>query len=308
MNVHEMTRALEALARKQRGVFTWEQAQSLGFTRQMIYNRVRSGAWIRLGSGVFALPSAPSSWARQYKAAELELPGSCLAGLAAAKVLAFDGFNVVRPELIVQYTRNHRSRLATVHRSDSALVTTVDGFRVTTVAQTLCDIVTRVRMDRWERACDGLLLERRLTVDELQERRLRYEHSRRAGMPAFRALVDDRLAEGFVPPASELERLLAMAFELVPNCPEVIWQAPAPWAPDDQRVDTMIPAWKLVVEGDGRRWHARVEDFDKDRWRDNQAAALGLRVLRFSHPHLTQRRPEVAELIHAAGHAAAAAA
>jgi len=51
-----------------------------------------------------------------------------------------------------------------------------------------------------------------------------------------------------------------------------------------------------------------VADFDNDRWRDNQAAALGLRVMRFTHLHLTQRRKEVAELIGAAGLATSAAA
>jgi hypothetical protein len=180
--------------------------------------------------------------------------------------------------------------------------------RVTTIAQTLCDVVQRVRVDRWERAADGLLLDGRLTVEELQERRLRYEHSRRAGMPTFRALVDDRLADGYIPPSTELERQLEATISRVPACPHVVWQAPAPWAPEAQRVDAMIPAWRLILEADGRRWHARVADFDKDRWRDNQAAALGLRVLRFTHLHLTQRRREVVELIAAAGAATAAAA
>jgi hypothetical protein len=308
MSVQQMTRALEVITRRQRGVFTGEQAAALGFTYQMIHNRVRSGVWIRLAPGVFALPSAAATWRRQYKAAELSVSGSSLGGLAACRVHAFDAFAAVRPELVVSYTRNHRTPLATVHRSDSALTTTVDGFRVTTIAQTLCDIVTRVRMDRWERTTDGLLLERRLTVDELQERRLRYEHSRRPGSATFRALVDERLAEGYVPPASELERELARALELISECPRVVWQAPAPWAPDDQRVDAMVPDWRLVLEADGRRWHTRVADFDTDRWRDNQAAALGLRVMRFTYLHLTERRREVADLIRDAGAASAAAA
>jgi hypothetical protein len=228
--------------------------------------------------------------------------------LAAGHLHRFDGFGVVRAELVVGYTNNHRTPLATVHRSDSALTTVVDGFRVTTVAQTLCDIVSRVRVDRWERAADGLLLERRVTVDELQERRQRYEESRRPGFATFRALVDHRSADSFEPPASELERELASALALVNGCPPVVWQAPAPWAPDDQRVDVMIPTWRLVLEADGRRWHARVADFDTDRWRDNQAAALGLRVMRFTHVHLTRRRPEVAQLIAAAGAATPVAA
>ena len=308
MTVHERTRALEKLARSQRGVFSGVQVEALGFSHQMIYDRVRSGTWIRLAPRVFALASAPPTWRRQYKAAELSLPGSSLAELAACTVHQFDGFGVVRPELIVAYTRNYRTPLATVHRSDSALTTTVDGFQVTTIAQTLCDLVSRVRLDRWERAADGLLLEGRVTIDELQERRLRYEKSRRAGMPTFRALVDERLADGYVPPASELERALAGALDLVVGCPSVVWQAPAPWAPDAQRVDAMIPDWRLVLEADGRRWHARLHDFERDRWRDNQAAALGLRVLRFTHVHLTKRRQEVVTLITAAGTATSAAA
>jgi hypothetical protein len=152
------------------------------------------------------------------------------------------------------------------------------------------------------------LLERRLSVEELQERRVRYERSRRPGIATYRSLVDDRLADGFTPLESDLERELALAVGLVPGGPQVVWQAPAPWAPDDKRVDAMIPAWRLVLEADGRRWHARVADFDNDRWRDNQAAALGLRVMRFTYIHLTQRRREVAELIAAAGSATSAAA
>ena len=303
-----MTQAVETLARRQRGVFTGEQLANIGFTYQMIHNRVGSGTWIRLAPGVFALPSAAATWRRQYKAAELSLPGSSLGGLAACKVHGFESFSVTRPELVVAYTHNHRTPLATVHRSDSALTTTVDGFRVTTIAQTLCDVVARIRMDRWERVTDGLLLEQRLAVEELQERRLRYEHSRRPGCALFRSLVDERMAAGYVPPASELERELAKVLELVDGCPPVVWQAPAPWAPDDQRVDAMIPPWGLVLEADGRRWHARTRDFDTDRWRDNQAAALGLRVMRFTYLHLTKRRHEVAALIRDAGatHVAAA--
>jgi hypothetical protein len=119
----------------------------------------------------------------------------------------------------------------------------------------------------------------------------------------LRALVDERLAAGWAPSESELEGLLREAVALVPGCATVQWQFPAPWAPRGQRVDGLIPDWRLVLEADGRRWHARVKDFDADRWRDNQAAALGLRVMRFTHPHLTHRMDEVVALISAAGRA-----
>jgi very-short-patch-repair endonuclease len=48
----------------------------------------------------------------------------------------------------------------------------------------------------------------------------------------------------------------------------------------------LLPEHRLIVEADGRRWHTRVADFDRDRWRDNEATANGYRTLRFTWVHL----------------------
>jgi very-short-patch-repair endonuclease len=86
--------------------------------------------------------------------------------------------------------------------------------------------------------------------------------------------------------------------DLVPGKLVVVRQAPWPWdeAPDGA-VDAFIPASGIILEADGRRWHTRVQDFERDRWRDNQAAAQGLRVLRFTWLHLTEWVPEVVDVI-----------
>jgi hypothetical protein len=186
-------------------------------------------------------------------------------------------------------------------------VTTIDGFRVTTTAQTLCDLLPRIRLDRWEATTDGLLLARKLSIDDLVERRNAWETSRRPGIGLLRSLVDERTAEGWVPPESELERLLRHAVSLVRDCPEVEWQAPAPWAPQDERVDGVIRAWMVILEADGRRWHARVQDFERDRWRDNQATVMGYRVLRMTWNQLVHRLDEVVQMIRQAGQTSAAA-
>jgi very-short-patch-repair endonuclease len=62
----------------------------------------------------------------------------------------------------------------------------------------------------------------------------------------------------------------------------------------------------LILEGDGRRWHARVRDFEMDRWRDSVAVAHGFAVQRFTYLHLTRRTREVSGLIAQAGLARAA--
>jgi very-short-patch-repair endonuclease len=72
-------------------------------------------------------------------------------------------------------------------------------------------------------------------------------------------------------------------------------------------VDGLVPAWGLILEADGRTWHARVRDFETDRWRDNQAAAHGLRVQRFTYAHLRYRVDEVVAIIELAGRASLAA-
>ena len=272
----------------------------------MIHDRVKAKVWVRLAPAVYALAGHAATWQRQYKAAELATPGSALASLAAAHVLGWDGFKVVKPEVVSTHTTNHRNRLAVVHRCNDIKTTTVKGFRVTTHAQTLCDVLTRIRLDRWEQTADRLLLTGAMPIEDLVERRLAYEDSRRPAIATLRALVDERTADGWTPPESELETLLRSAVGRVRGCPKIRWQAPAPWD-SKQRVDGLVVEWGLIIEADGRTWHARVRDFDRDRWRDNQAAAHGLRVQRFTYAHLRYRSDEVVAIIELAGRASVAA-
>jgi hypothetical protein len=307
MNRHEVMRQLDTLARRQHGVVHRRQAIAVGVTPRMVVGRLASDEWLQLAPNVYALASFPSTWKRQYKAAELSVVDGSLAGFSAARVHRWDDFRTARPEVVVEHHSRHNSPIATVRRGVDVRTTTVDGFRVTTPAQTLCDLLSRMRLDRWEATTDGLLLTRKLSIDDLVERRNAWETSRRRGIGLLRSLVDERTEEAWVPPESELERLLHRAVSLVPQCPDVEWQARAPWTPGDERVDGLIRSWMLILEADGRRWHARVADFDRDAWRDMQAAAMGYRVLRMTWNHLTYRMAEVVEMIHQAGRVSAAA-
>jgi len=307
MNIHELMREVERLARLQHGVFHRSQLLAIGVTPKMIVHRVKTKAWIRMAPSVYALASHPPTWERQYKAAELATSSSAITDFAGGHLLGWSGFRTTKPEVVSTHTTNHRNRLAVVHRNNDVKVTSVRGITVTTHAQTLCDLLSRMRVDRWEQVADHLLLTGQMHIDELVERRVAYELSRRPGLPLLRALVDERSAEGWVAPESELETMLHSAVALVRDCPSVRWQAPAPWDPS-KRVDGLIDEWGLILEADGRSWHARVLDFDNDRWRDNQAAACGLRVQRFTFTHLTHRLDEVVAIIAQAGRTASSAA
>lgn len=295
-------RAIERLARQQHGAFNHRQAVGLGCSNKMIHLRLASGSWLRLAPGIYALASAPSSWRRQYKAAELTHPDAAIAGLAAAKLHAIDGFRTAGPEIVVPYTSKTRTPIARVHRGRDVPTVTVDRIRVTSIAQTLFDLLSRINLDRLERAMDGQLLSSRVSVEELQERRHALDLARRPYIGLWRQLVDERSQDGWVHPESELESVLWQVLAGLPSQPELVRQATMPWwKPGEGRVDGLIPQWRTIVEADGRRWHARVHDFDADRWRDNVAQAHGYRVLRFTYTHLHHRPDEVRRIVEETG-------
>ena len=84
MTSNELDRKLDAIARRQHGVFHRRQVIEVGFTRRMIEHRRSIGAWVTLAPSVYALASHPFTWLRQAKAAELGIPGAAVSHRAAA--------------------------------------------------------------------------------------------------------------------------------------------------------------------------------------------------------------------------------
>lgn len=300
MTAHRVDRAVERIARRQHGAFTRRQAMSVGATDTIISARHRSEAWIWLTHSVYALAAAPPTWHRALKAAELSIDGGAVAGNSAACLHRLPDFRPGGIQLVVPPGRNPRSPLAVVRRSELAALTTIEGIRVTTMAQTLFDIAGEVSFARLEAAVDHVLLDRRLRLAELTARFEVLHAGRPRGIGAMRALLEAR-ADGFLPPASELERTLYRLLDS-PNLPPHIRQADLPWRPSSpQRLDALIPAWRLIVEADGRRWHTRVRDFESDRRRDQAAVAHGYRVLRFTWSHLSTEPEDALSIVRQAG-------
>ncbi len=56
-----------------------------------------------------------------------------------------------------------------------------------------------------------------------------------------------------------------------PGFPPYERQARFPWRPSaPQRVDAYVPAWRRIIEADGRSWHSRHTDFERDERRDHE--------------------------------------
>jgi very-short-patch-repair endonuclease len=287
MTSHDFDRAMEALARTQHGVFADRQAKARGGTARMIRYRVATGRWFELDDGVFALPGNPGTWLRQAKAAELSVRGSALSGRSAAALHGFTGFAKGAIELTAPRGARRSSRLAMVRHRDGVPTTVVSGIRVTTVEQTIIDLAGSSPV-RLAAAIDDLLVGRRMQVHDLERAARRARLARLPGSKLLGLLAAERSPTAWVPPTNVLERALYAVLD-DPVLPAYRRQVPFEW--DFGRpntVDAVIDDWRRVVEADGRRWHARWADFERDRERDHRAQKSGYEVTRFTYDQLVR--------------------
>lgn len=283
---------LADVAARQHGAFSRLQAVECGFSYSSIQAHTSAGNWLALENGVYAFRSSPPTWERRLQAALLSRPVALAAGRSAAHLHDFDGFPRSRPEILVPFEGNPRSNIARVIRSrhfDQIAASHARGFPVTTAAETILTLSYREPSDVVARLVDDQLAARRLVIEDFDPILERLQRARMRGLASLRGIVAARDKDGYQPPTSRLESLLYSLLD-EPGVPPYERQSPLHLLAERGRVDAYIPAWRLIVEADGRRWHTRQQDFEKDRNRDNAAAALGLAVLRFTYLMLTTDR------------------
>lgn len=296
-------RQIDRNAARQHGVFSAGQARRAGYDRHAVARKLASGEWRQHDYRVFGLTSAPATWERQLWVAILSRPQAIVGGLSAAYLHKFRGFGATRPAIVVPGSANARSNIARIIRSehfDEIETTRVRGFTVTSVAETLLTIAGDMNRTRVEQTVDDLLLAGRLELPELERLVEREDGRRRKGIVLVRQLADDRSPNAPMQDTSYLEKML---HRLLHKGEFPTWETEHPFSLNgrDNRVDVFIPAWNVVIEADGRNWHARVEDFEADRRRDNDLATRGIQVLRFTYRMLKSDREGCLATIRAVG-------
>lgn len=294
-------RAIDGLARRQHGVFHHRQAVRIGITRAERRSRLSSGRWVRLlESQVYALPSHPGTWLRQCMAATLSVPASAVSGAAAAGLHRFEGWSQAGIEVCTRHGTTHESPFGAVHETRTVgRIMVVEGIRVVSPADCVVQLAGRLDADALGALIDDVAIGRRLFLPELRDRYAVLAHRRLPGIRALRAALEVR-GEGHVPPPSELGRRLAALLAAVGTTVE-LEHSPLWVEPGAQRVDAWLPEWGLIVEADGRTWHTRVADFDRDRERDAVALAHGVATLRLSWHQLVHRAVWCRNVLLAAG-------
>lgn len=284
---------LATIARRQAGAFNRSQATASLVTPKMLRTRILWGEVEQLDDDVWAFTSAPATWLRDCWAATLIHPLSALSHETAAAQCALDVDRSRPLHAAVPLDADHRSRSVRVHRSRHHRYATHDGLRITRFEHVLVQLAAS-RPDLVRTALHAGVNQDPRRLDRVLRHIDRLSGSRLPGLRELLALAVD--LEGDPPTQSELERQLFDVLGDVPDMPPVQRQAPAPWSPGSRSmVDALVPGWRLVLEADGRRYHQRVADFERDRWRDAEAAVQGLHVMRFTHLRIRNDRAGIVD-------------
>lgn len=158
-----------------------------------------------------------------------------------------------------------------------------DGIPFTSPARTLYDLAEASGFRVLERALARALKKELTTQDELEALLKRY--AGRPGTTRLRSLLGD------APPAFVRSEAEARFLELVRAAGLPRPQVNVRLGPYE--ADFYWPARRVVVEIDGFEFHSSPAAFERDRERDAELAARGLRVTRITWKQLTRARDAV---------------
>jgi very-short-patch-repair endonuclease len=301
---NRMDAAIEAIARKQHGLFTAAQAREAGATAAAVQHRLRSGRWYRVRGGVYRLPGSPTGSRAALMSEILAAGDGAMAShQSAAFLLGLPGYRIDEGGLHVQagYVNRRRTygRLHQTLRLPAHHQTVVDWIPCTSVARTLFDLCAIVHPRRAERTLDTALAQRRLTLPAARRVLQEIGARGRGGTALFRALLAERGA-GYVAPESELE---ARFLELLRRhgIPEPHRQVDL--GSGDMwigRVDFLYPDRRLVIELDGAAWHTSLSDKRADAERERRLRERGWTVVRFTWSDVVDHPARVLAALRAA--------
>ncbi|NLT06976.1 MAG: DUF559 domain-containing protein [Solirubrobacterales bacterium] len=270
--------ALRARAARQHGVLTVAQLRSLGLGARAIRSRAATGRLRRMHRGIYAV--IPPDQRAQWSAAVLACgEGAVLSHRSAASL---HGLLRERSDVHVTVPRGRARPRAglVVHLGslDPDDVDQQDGIACTSVARTLLDVAASVSAAELRRAVARS--EELRTFDLTAIRRVL---ARSRGVPGRRVLAT--LLADYEEPAdlrspAEAALLAALRRTNLPSPAANVWLA----LPEGggYRPDLLWRDARLIVEIDGRTYHARRAAFEHDRRRDRRLRALGYDTVRYS--------------------------
>jgi very-short-patch-repair endonuclease/predicted transcriptional regulator of viral defense system len=280
-------RVIAELAERQHGVVAVWQLEARGIAYDAIRYRARTGRLHRIHHGVYAVGYRKLTPHGHRMAAVLAYgPDAVLSHRSAAAQWGIGpGFwktEVTTPRA-KRSRKGTRAHTATLHPEDVAVH---NGIPVTSVARTILDLAAQLKDDPLTRLIEDA--DRAELIDLHALERAISRRPRVAGVVRLKAVL--AAYRGPADTRSKLERdfraLIAAA-----GLPEPRYNVLVAGL----TVDVFWPQWKLVVELDGRPYHANPRAFETDRIRDARLQKVDLRVLRVTGQRLDNEPGAVVE-------------
>jgi very-short-patch-repair endonuclease len=276
-------------------VVSRRQLLDLGFSRQEIEHRHRSGRLHQVRRGVYAVGRPSLTQQGRWMAAVLACGNGAVISHSSAAALWRIGYeqrNLIELSL-PSLSRRRRPGLR-IHRRPSLNIERATTIRhaipLTTPVQTIVDLA--LRLDR--RGLERMINEAD-KYDLAHPPELREALDLRQGEPGLarlRTILDRRT---FRLTKEELERrFLPLARKAGLATPLT-----GTWV-NDFEVDFYWPDLGLVVETDGLRYHRTPAEQARDRLRDQAHTAAGLTQLRFTHEQVRYEPDHVVRILAAA--------
>jgi len=285
------------VAARQHGLVSRAQLRALGLAESTIGSRIAAGRLHRVHRGVYVVGHPVIAPRARWMAAVLTCgPDAALSHASAAALWEIRQSAATRTDVTVPTAggRAKRPRLR-VHRTTDLRcdeVTTRHAIPVTTPARTILDLAAVVRRDDLERLLDQAEIEQ--VTDYPALRAMVGAHASHKGAARLDHALDHHEA-GAALTKSDLERLFLKI------CRD--HGLPAPLVNqhvDQDEVDFLSPAQRLIVEADSWTYHRTRHRFERDRRRDAAHTLAGYRTLRFTDRDLENAPHTIAQTLRTA--------
>jgi hypothetical protein len=257
--------------------------------------RVQRGEWRRLDGGILVIAGVPETFEMLATAALARHPTAALSHQSALRIYGTETATSAI-HLSVQAGGQTRAVGAVLHQTllEERDVVVRKGFRVTTLERTLVDLGATMGQRELQRCIEDHIVRGRTTFARLESTFLRLAARGRTGIARTRSVL--AALDGEPPTESELEAMFDRLL-VARNLPLPTRQVTFEWTDEESgRVDCWYPDAQVIVELDGRRFHARLAAFERDRRRDQAALMEGIPTLRFTHHQITDE-PEWVERV-----------
>jgi very-short-patch-repair endonuclease len=294
---------IAAIAARQLGLVTREQALEAGVSPRVIERRLARGSLVIVRNGLYRSVFAPETWlqralsaclGREAKVVVSHEGAGFLHGLTATEPAVLDLIATIDIYRTDHLTRVHRTSLQLRDRA------VVRGIPTTSKARTVADLASRLPARRLRELVDSVMVGATSSAERARLRRdlARYAGERRRGSPALRSAVaawtDERHGSVGIQSVLEAEVLRVLLAGRLPRpvCQHRV-QLPSV---ETVYIDFAWPDERVGLEVDGYRFHAGRQQFDHDRRRGNALLLAGWEIL---HTTSTEMRRDPKGLIRA---------